>query len=94
MKLKIGYLKYELKFVDEMEDGEKHLDGTIDYLTQTITVVSGGGRTVEYINSVVYHEIAHGMLYQMGEQNTEEKADRLSHMLYQTFGDYKDITIK
>lgn len=93
MKIKVGYLEYDFEIVDRMPEGYDKMDGIINYSKQKIIIRDDGNQTNEYLNSVVYHEIAHGLLEIMGEENSESKASMWSHYLYQTFGDYRKFLI-
>lgn len=93
MKIKVGYLEYDFEIVDRMPEGYDDANGVILYTKKRLYVRNDSSWDIDYLNYVVYHEIAHGMLEQMGAENSEVNATRFGHKLYETFGDYRKFLI-
>ena len=64
MNIKIGALRYNIKYVKDLHDGDVDLNGHIVYNKQSIAVDSGMTKDVTAITFL--HEIIHGVIDHAG----------------------------
>lgn len=87
-KINVGYTKYKLEVKTRLKNfrtkkyhigKNKEMIGRINHKTKTISVKKGLGKIKK--KEVLYHEIAHGILFDMEARATTKKSKKLMEKL-------------
>lgn len=97
MKLKIGKTTYSVSWPDTLEPPLTR--GRIDYTAKTIQVAQRAGqprrrREVRGVQHTFWHEVVHGILYDMGSRKYRDEAfvDELAKRIMQVHD--QAVTVK
>lgn len=85
--IKIGGINYKVKIVDVCDEDDFNIDGKIIFDKQEIRIKKGLEK--QYGESILLHEIIHGIFEFCGWEQDEENVIRLSNVLYQVLKDNK-----
>lgn len=83
--IKIGGIDYRIKLVNECDEDDLNIDGKIIFPKQEIRIKKGLEK--QYEESILLHEIIHGIFEFCGWVQNEENITRLSNALYQVLRD-------
>ena len=77
---------YRIIIVDTLDDDGN--DGIVRHSKQTITITYTGEQGEDYLNYVLYHEVAHIISFMACLGLGEKKCDRLARVLKNIFGKF------
>jgi len=83
--IKIGGIDYNIRLVDTCDEDDLNIDGKIIFDKQEIRIKKGLEK--QYGESILLHEIIHGIFEFCGWEQNEENVTRLSNALYQVLRD-------
>lgn len=86
--IRIGGVDYEVKMVETLNDGERMLDGQIDYCNSLIELKLSE-RNHQVKCQTLWHEIVHGICYDrdLSIRSNEYLIDALAKGIYQVLQD-------